>query len=134
MSKAEIATGSQPGAPTANRGWIVTFAGTGINLALGFLYTWSVISKGVPAEWGWSEAAKSLPYAVACLTFSLVMVPAGRMQDRIGPRVVATIGGLLVGAGMILASFTTSALGYIVGFGLLAGALAVAMRPRLRQR
>jgi OFA family oxalate/formate antiporter-like MFS transporter len=50
------------------------------------------------------------------------MVPAGRMQDRIGPRVVATIGGVLVGLGMILASFTTSALGYIVGFGLLAGA------------
>jgi OFA family oxalate/formate antiporter-like MFS transporter len=38
----------------SNRGWIVTFAGTGINLALGVLYTWSVISKGVPAAWNWS--------------------------------------------------------------------------------
>lgn len=129
MSSPTVASGPQIDDPAATavtaptqRGWVVTLAGTGINLALGVLYTWSVISKGVPAEWGWSEAAKSLPYAVACLTFSLVMVPAGRMQDRIGPRVVATIGGLLVGAGMILASFTTSALGYIVGFGLLAGA------------
>lgn len=126
-SQHRTGSGSQPeGLPrasaSAGRGWIVTLAGTGINLALGVLYTWSVISKGVPADWSWTEAQKSLPYAVACLMFSLMMVPAGRMQDRIGPRAVATLGGLLVGAGMILASFTTTALGYIVGFGLLAGA------------
>jgi OFA family oxalate/formate antiporter-like MFS transporter len=113
---------SPGGSPTENRGWQVTSAGIGINLALGILYSWSVVSKSIPTEWGWSEAGKSWPYSVACLVFSLVMVPAGRMQDRIGPRVVATIGGVLVGLGMIIASFTTSALGYILGFGLLAGA------------
>ena len=94
----------------------------GINLALGVLYSWSVVSKKIPADWQWSEAGKSWPYSVACLVFSLVMIPAGRMQDRIGPRTVATIGGVLVGLGMILASFTTSSLGYILGFGVLAGA------------
>jgi OFA family oxalate/formate antiporter-like MFS transporter len=107
---------------TVNRGWQVTLAGLGINLALGILYTWSVISKAIPAEWGWEEADKSWPYSVACLVFALVMVPAGRLQDRIGPRVVAAIGGLLVGLGMILASFSTAPSGYILGFGLLAGA------------
>jgi OFA family oxalate/formate antiporter-like MFS transporter len=111
-----------PAAPGSNRGWIVTFAGTGINLALGILYTWSVISKGVPAAWNWSETDKSLPYAIACLVFCLVMIPAGRMQDKIGPRIVATIGGILVGMGLILASRTTTPMGYILGFGVLAGA------------
>ncbi|MCB8931941.1 MAG: OFA family MFS transporter [Chthonomonadaceae bacterium] len=105
-----------------HRGWIVTFAGTGINLALGVLYAWSVVSKKIPAEWGWTEADKSLPYSIACLVFALTMVPAGRMQDRLGPRVVASIGGALVGTGMILASLTTSVVGYVVGFGVLAGA------------
>ena len=105
-----------------NHGWRVTFAGMGINLALGILYTWSVISKGIPAEWGWTEADKSLPYAVACLVFCLVMVPAGRMQDKIGPRKVSTLGGLLVGLGMIAAGFTTSPIGYVITFGILAGA------------
>lgn len=108
-------------APTRHRGWSVALAGTGINLALGVLYTWSVISKGVPEAWGWSETAKSWPYAIACLAFCLMMVPAGWMQDRIGPRLVATIGGVLVGAGLIIASFTTSPVGYIIGFGVLAG-------------
>lgn len=105
-----------------NLGWRVTFAGLGINLALGILYTWSVISKGVPADWDWSDTDKSWPYAVACLVFCLVMVPAGRMQDQMGPRIVASLGGILVGIGMILASQTTSPLGYILGFGVLTGA------------
>ena len=106
--------------PIKNHGWSVAFAGMGINLALGILYTWSVISKGIPAEWGWTETDKSLPYMFACLIFALVMVPAGRMQDKIGPRVVAAIEGLLVGAGFLLAAHTTSPLGYLIGFGILA--------------
>ena len=107
-------------APVKNLGWIVTFAGLGINLALGILYTWSVISGGFPETW--SKFDKSLPYSVACLVFCIVMVPAGRMQDRIGPRITAAIGGLLVGLGMVLASFVGSLTGYVIGFGVLAGA------------
>jgi len=94
----------------------------GINLVLGILYTWSVISKGIPDSWNWSEADKSWPYAIACLVFSITMVPAGRLQDRIGPSLVARAGGLLVGLGMILAGLTTSPAGYILGFGVMAGA------------
>ncbi len=105
-----------------SRGWVVTLAGTGINLALGILYTWSVISKAIPADWNWTEQQKSWPYAIACLVFSIMMVPAGRLQDKISPRWVATFGGLLVGLGMMLASRSNSYFNYMLGFGLLAGA------------
>jgi len=110
--------------PIKNHGWQVTFAGVGINLALGVLYSWSIISGGMDKEgWGWTQAQKSLPYSVACLVFCLIMVPAGRMQDRLGPKLVATIGGVLVGAGMILVSLMgNSHAGFIIGFGVLAGA------------
>jgi OFA family oxalate/formate antiporter-like MFS transporter len=105
-----------------NKGWTVTFAGMGINLSLGVLYAWSVIKKAIPAEWGWDDADKALPYAIACITFALMTVPAGRLQDRIGPRWVATAGGILTGLGCIIASYATSVLWYVIGFGLLAGA------------
>ncbi|MGZ5538607.1 MAG: MFS transporter, partial [Chthoniobacterales bacterium] len=111
--------GGQP--PLKNYGWSVVLAGLGINLALGVLYSWSVISKKIPAAWDWSEADRSLPYSVACLVFSLVMVPAGRIQDRIGPRFVATAGGVLVGLGLIISSLTTAPIGFVIGFGVLAG-------------
>ncbi len=92
MSQVTLASGEA----IENHGWRNTFAGLGINLALGILYTWSVISKGIPEEWEWTQSDKSMPYAIACLVFSLVMVPAGRMQDKMGPRIVATLGGILV--------------------------------------
>jgi OFA family oxalate/formate antiporter-like MFS transporter len=107
--------------PAKNHGVRVTLAAIGINLSLGILYTWSVISKEIPPEWKWQEADKSWPYAIACLVFSIMMVPAGRLQDKRGPRLVASIGGVLVGLGMILASMTTSYWGYVIGFGVLAG-------------
>ena len=105
-----------------NRGWRVVAAGLGINLALGILYTWSVISKAIPADWGWSKFDKSLPYSICCLVFALIMVPAGRLQDRFSPRLVAMLGGILVGVGMIGASFGAGSVTYyVIGFGLLAG-------------
>jgi OFA family oxalate/formate antiporter-like MFS transporter len=102
-----------------NLGVRVTIAAVGVNLALGILYSWSVISKALPSDW--TEEDRAWPYAIACLVFSVMMVPAGRLQDKIGPRIVATLGGLLVGVGMILAAFTTSYWGYVIGFGVLAG-------------
>ena len=105
-----------------NRGWTVTCAGMGINLALGVLYTWSVIKKAIPAEWGWSDADKALPYSIACIVFALVMVPAGRLQDRIGPRWGATAGGILTGIGCIVASYAVTVAWFVIGFGIFAGA------------
>lgn len=111
------------GAPIKNHGWRVVFAGLGINLALGVLYSWSVISAEIAKSgWGWSAQDRALPYSVACLVFCLVMVPAGRMQDKFSPRLVATIGGILVGIGMIVASRFNTVNGYVLGFGVLAGA------------
>ena len=103
------------------KGWIVTLAGTGINLALGVLYSWSVISKKIPDEWGWNEADKALPYTIACLVFAFMMVPAGKLQDLFGPRLVATLGGLFTGLGLILAYQFNSVAMYVLCFGVLAG-------------
>ena len=106
-----------------NHGWRVVFAGLGINLALGVLYSWSVVSAEIAkTDWGWSAAERALPYSVACLVFCLIMVPAGRMQDKLSPRIVASIGGVLVGIGMLVASQFESVNGYVIGFGILAGA------------
>lgn len=105
-----------------NKGWTVACAGVGINLALGVLYTWSVIKKAIPSEWGWTDADKALPYSIACIIFSLVMVPAGRLQDRIGPRWVATAGGILTGIGCVIASYASTVLWFVIGFGIFAGA------------
>lgn len=112
-----------------NKGWTVTFSGTGINLALGILYTWSIfkgairesIDKGGPGSFNWETASLNDPYAVCCIVFAFAMILAGRIQDKFGPRLTACIGGVLVGIGFIWISQTTSYAIWIIGFGLLAG-------------
>jgi nitrate/nitrite transporter NarK len=107
--------------PSANRGWVVTFAGTGINLALGVLYTWSMFKGAIGTEFGWKGNQLNDPYALCCVVFAFAMILAGRCQDRFGPRVTASIGGLLVGAGMLLISNTSSYALWLLGFGVLVG-------------
>jgi MFS transporter, OFA family, oxalate/formate antiporter len=110
------------------RGWVVTLAGMGLNLALGILYAWSIFSKQLVETvenggFGWTKTAATLPYTIAIACFALMMVPAGRLQDRLGPRLVASIGGVLTGLGLVVASFSspTAIAPALVGFGVLAG-------------
>jgi len=112
-----------------HRGWAVTFSGTGINLALGILYSWSIfksaikesIEKGGSGAFDWDPSALNDPYGVCCIVFAFAMILAGKCQDRYGPRITAFIGGILVGLGFIWISQTTDYLTWVLGFGVLAG-------------
>jgi OFA family oxalate/formate antiporter-like MFS transporter len=107
--------------PALSKGWLVTIAGTCALLALGVLYAWSVFKANIPAEWGWADSQKSLPYSVACVVFSIMTLVGARLMNRFGPRVVVSAGGVLAGLGMIIASRFTSPLAYTLAFGGLLG-------------
>jgi len=73
----------------SKKGWLVTFSGTGLNLALGTLYAWSVFGKQFTEAidkggFGWSKTAAAMPYSIAIGVFALMMIPAGRLQDKLG--------------------------------------------------
>jgi OFA family oxalate/formate antiporter-like MFS transporter len=112
-----------------NKGWAVTFSGTGINLALGILYTWSIfkgaikqsIEAGGADAFKWKLSSLNDPYAVCCIVFAFAMILAGKCQDRFGPRITAFTGGILVGLGFIWISQTTDYIAWVLGFGVLAG-------------
>jgi len=104
-----------------NRGWSVVLAGTGINLALGVLYVWSIFKGAIGKEFGWQSAQLNDPYALCCLVFAFSMILAGRCQDKMGPRLTASLGGLLVGTGLVLISTTQSYAVWVIGFGVLVG-------------
>ncbi len=105
------------------RGWLVAGTASMLGLVFGILYVWSVIKAGIPDSWAWSHADKALPYSIMAVTFSIIMVPAGLLQDRHGPRPVVMLGGFLAGLGCVVAGFGGSSLSaYVVGFGGLTGA------------
>ena len=96
-------------------------AGLGINLALGVLYTWSLFKGSIERDFGWKGAQLNDPYALCCLVFSFSMILAGRCQDHFGPRITASVGGLLVAGGLIMISTTSSYAVWVIGFGVLVG-------------
>jgi len=111
-----------------NRGWSVAMAGLGINLALGILYTWSIFKQEIKesimagdGRFNWDIASLNDPFAVCCLMFTLAMLAAGRLQDKVNPRLTAIFGGLLTGAGLIATSQSTILANWILGFGVLTG-------------
>jgi MFS family permease len=111
-----------------NRGWTVTMAGLGINLALGILYTWSIFKLEIKesilsgdGRFNWDMASLNDPFAVCCLMFTLGMIAAGRLQDKVNPRLTAIFGGLLTGIGLLATSQSTILANWILGFGILTG-------------
>ena len=107
--------------PPLNHGWRVALSGLGINLALGVLYTWSMFKGAIEKDFGWKGSQLNDPYALCCLVFAFAMILGGRCQDKFGPRLTASIGGLLVAAGFAVISTTSNYIVWVLGFGVLAG-------------
>jgi OFA family oxalate/formate antiporter-like MFS transporter len=127
---------TQPIDKVPTQAWITTFAGTAINLCLGILYAWSIwkaalvnvdkageVMTGINEGWVYlTNAQAATPFSLCVIIFALLMIPGGRIQDRISPKFGATVGGLLLAAGCIIAGMMKSYTGLIIGFGILGGA------------
>lgn len=88
------ASAAAQGSASAPR-WHVVLAGFLLALMGGMSYAWGVLVLPLMDRFGWSKAEAALPFTVFLVVFALAMVPAGRLQDRLGPRAVATAGALL---------------------------------------
>ncbi|MEA2061563.1 MAG: OFA family MFS transporter [Thermodesulfobacteriota bacterium] len=115
--------------------WITTFAGTAINLCLGILYAWSIwksaladvdrageVMTGLNEGWIYlTNAQAATPFSLCIIMFALMMIPGGRVQDKISPKFGAITGGLLLAGGCIIAGLMKSYAGLIIGFGVIGG-------------
>src|SRR4051794_24160639 len=110
--------------------WPALVGGGLLNIALGTYYAWSVYVPALEKEFGWTRTQTSFVATIDMVMLASSFLVAGMLQNRIGPRAVATIGGLLYSAGLFLASYTQSLTmlyltwGVMVGVGLGFGYLA----------
>ncbi len=91
-----------------HRRWTVIAGALVIQVVLGTVYAFSVFVRPLESEFGWSRATTQWAFSIALATFAIAMIPAGRLQDRIGPRKVASIGGVLLGLSFLLGSLLVS--------------------------
>ena len=83
-----------------NRGFVVLGAIL-IQLALGAIYAWSVFTPMLE-DANWTKAETQYVFAAGLAFFAIVMVLAGRMMPKVGPKKLAISGGIVLGLGYIL--------------------------------
>ncbi len=102
--------------------WIPLLGGVLGSTTCGLLlYAWSVFIAPLNKAFGWSRAEIALAFAICCLIFGLVTFPAGRFSDKVGPRKVVLVGGIILAIGFIASSYTTSKLWLYISYGVIAG-------------
>ena len=86
-------------------GWVIVgCAFTILCIAYGIQFTFGVFMPFISADTGWDRGSLSLPYSLYVFVYSALGVVSGRLTDRLGPRIVLTVGGCLLGAGVMLMS------------------------------
>jgi len=107
----------------ANR-WAIAAAAVIMQLCLGAAYGWSVFVRPLVGSEHWTLTQVSLTFTLAILFLGVGTVIGGLWLDRVGPRLVATVAGVLYGFGYMIAAFGSShhSLGILyLGYGVVAG-------------
>src|SRR3954452_19425691 len=108
---------------TVNR-WAIAVAAVVMQVCLGAAYGWSVFVSPLAALTGWTLTQISLNFTLAIAFLGVGTIVGGLWQDRVGPRRVATVAGVIYGIGYILAGFASRAGslgGMYLSYGVLSG-------------
>ena len=104
--------------------WGIAVAAVIMQICLGAVYGWSVFVKPLISGEHWTLTQVSLNFTLSIAFLGFGTVIGGLWQDRVGPRRVATVAGILYGVGYMVASLAASRhslVGLYIGYGALAG-------------
>jgi len=90
--------------PNTNR-WVLAIAAFCMQLALGAVYAWSVFLNPVRSAYHVTQPEANLTFSIVLLALGVTAGFGGYFNSRFGPRVIATVAGILYGLGVILSGF-----------------------------
>jgi|Deesub1362A_J573_1020465.scaffolds.fasta_scaffold02579_3 OFA family oxalate/formate antiporter-like MFS transporter len=109
--------------PIKMKKYIITISSIIIMVCLGGVYAWSVFVPPLKAEHGLSTAETQLLFGFTIAVFTIAMIFAGRLQEKRGPRLTASIGAIFFSSGYLLASISKGQIVLLLlGIGILSGA------------
>lgn len=104
--------------------WGFAVAAVIMQICFGAVYGWSVFKKPLMAAEHWTETSVQINFTLAIVSLGFGTIIGGLWQDKVGPRKVATLAGILYGLGYIAAGFAASKhslTGLYLGYGALSG-------------
>lgn len=110
------------GMPAESGRWLFVVLGIVMNVCLGAVYAYSIFLKPVKEAFvGISSFQANLPFMVFLAFFSVLMFFGGRVMEKLGPRKLGMIGGVIVGLGWLLSSFASNIWMLTLTYGVIAG-------------
>lgn len=85
--------------------WVVAISGMMVQLCLGGVYAWSVFVPSLRESFGYSSARMQFIFGTELAILTLLAIPAGRLQDRFGPRWLTLVSGAFTAAAYVGAGF-----------------------------
>jgi OFA family oxalate/formate antiporter-like MFS transporter len=96
-----------------------------MQLGLGAVYAWSIFRVPLSEHYGTGITAVNWAFFITILMIGFAAFAGGQLMQRVGPRIVGAIGGVVYGIGVALAYFAQDSLvvlyltyGFIAGIGL----------------
>ncbi|MFZ5672532.1 MAG: MFS transporter [Pseudomonadota bacterium] len=100
-------------------GWAIVASAFAVTLlGFGSAYTFSAFLKPLEREFGASRGEVSLVFALAGFLYFALGIVSGPLADRFGARLMAVLGMLLVGAGLVFAGLARTITEVYVAYGL----------------
>ncbi len=99
----------------------VLSAGALLSLVNGLLYAWSVFMLPLENATGLTRTQTSLVFTITLVFFGAGMMCGGFVIRRIGTRLTAALGGIMLSAGLLVSSCVTELWQLILAYGVAAG-------------
>lgn len=107
--------------------WVIVAAGALMScVAIGTMFSLAIFLEPMAIDTNWSRAGISSAMTLNFLVMGLGGFAWGALSDRFGARIVVTIGAVLLGLALVLASRAGSLLSFQITYGVLVGLAASA--------
>jgi OFA family oxalate/formate antiporter-like MFS transporter len=80
--------------------WLIAASGVGIHLSIGSVYAWSIFSKPITLQMGWTLKDVQLTFSISILFLGLSAALLGRFVEKYGPRKAGTAAAIFFGLGI----------------------------------
>lgn len=101
--------------------WRIAAAAFVLQLSIGSVYAWSVFLLPVAEQFGTSRAGANGVFIVTMFAIGGAASVGGALYRKLGPRRLATIGGLVYGLGVSIAGLASELWQLYLGYGVLGG-------------
>ncbi len=109
------------GLPAKKGRWLFVLLGLLLLLCLGTVYSWSIFRKPLEELFGINATQSGLPFTFFLVLYAGLMPIAGFYIEKLGPSKMAALGGIVMGTGYILSSFSNNLLTLVVSYGIIGG-------------